>query len=136
MEARQLYEDGYFRVTADDVARVVRLVRSSRPFPTLEAVEKCFEAVAFSMITIPHGWALLVDSRAAPIRNDDGFEEILSRARARIVARFGCAAVLVASDLGKLQVARYGREDSRSPRVFRDEAEAMAYLATHPRKRT
>jgi len=136
MEARQLYEDGYFRVTADDVARVVRLVRSSRPFPTLEAVEKCFEAVAFSLITIRHGWALLVDSRAAPIRNDDGFEEILSRARARIVARFGCAAVLVASDLGKLQVARYGREDSRSPRVFRDEAEAMAYLATHPRKRT
>jgi hypothetical protein len=135
MDERQLYEDAYFRVTADDAARFVRLVRSSRLFPTLEAVERCFEAVAFSMITIRSGWALLVDSRAAPIRNDDGFEEILSRARGRIVARFGCAAVLVASDLGKLQVARYGREDSRSPPVFRDEAEALAYIANHPRKR-
>ena len=76
-----------------------------------------------------------MDSRAAPIRNDDGFEEILSRARARIVARFRCTAVLVASDLGKLQVARYGREDARSPPVFRDEAEALAYIATHSRKR-
>jgi hypothetical protein len=135
MYERQLHEDSYFRVTADDEGRVVRLVRSARPFPTLEAVERSFEAVAFSMITIRHGWALLVDSRAAPIRNDAGFEEILARARARIVARFGCAAVLVASDLGKLQVARYGREDSRSPRVFGDEAEALAYLGTHPRER-
>lgn len=130
MDERSLYEDSYFRVTADDEARLIRLVRSARPFPTLEAVEKCFEAVAFSMITIRHGWALLVDSRDAPMRNDDGFEDVLSRARARIVARFRCAAVLVASDVGKLQVARYGREDSRSPPVFGDETEALAYIAT------
>jgi|SRR5580700_9496300 hypothetical protein len=130
MDERQLYEDSYFRVVADDEARVIRLVRSARPFPTLDAVERSFEAVAFSMITIRRGWALLVDSRDAPMRNDEGFEEILARARARIVARFRCTAVLVGSDVGKLQVARYGREDSRSPPVFSDEAEALAYIAT------
>jgi len=131
MDGRQLHEDRYFRVVADDEARVVRLVRSPTAFPSLEAVERSFEAVAFSMITLRRGWGLLVDTRSAPMRNDAGFEEILSRARARIVGRFGCAAILVTSDMGKLQVARYGREDPRSPRVFSDEAEALAHIAAH-----
>jgi len=131
MNERTLHEDRYFRVVADDVARVVRLVRSSAAFPTPQAAEKCLEAVAFSLITIRRGWVLLVDSRGAPLRNDAAFEQILARVRGRIVGRFACAAILVASDVGKLQVARYAREDPKSPPVFRDEEEALAYLATH-----
>jgi hypothetical protein len=131
MNERPLHEDRYFRVVADDVARIVRLVRSSAAFPTPQAAEKCLEAVAFSLITIRRGWALLVDSRGAPLRNDAAFEQILALARGRIVGRFACAAVLVASDMGKLQVARYGREDPKSPPVFGDEEEALAYLAAH-----
>jgi hypothetical protein len=131
MTERPLYEDAYFRVVADHVARVVRLVRSSAAFPTPEAAETCLEAVAFSLITIRRGWVLLVDSRGVPIRNDAAFEQVLARARHRIVGRFACAAILVASDIGKLQVARYGREDPKSPPVFRDEEEALAYLTAN-----
>ena len=131
MIERPLYEDRYFHVVADHLARIVRLVRSSAAFPTPEAAEKCLDAVAFSLITIRRGWVLLVDSRGAPIRNDPAFEQVLARARHRIVGRFASAAILVASDIGKLQVARYGREDPKSPPVFRNEEEALAYLAAN-----
>lgn len=129
MDERRIYADDYFRAVADDRARVVRLVRSSTPFPTLEAAQRSFDSVASSMIGLPAtGWGLLVDTRDAPVRNDEGFEEILARARGPIVARFGRAAILVASSLGKLQMARYAREDPRSPPVFGDKAEALAYI--------
>jgi hypothetical protein len=131
MKERLLHEDRYFRVVADDLARLVRLERTPAAFPTPEAAEKCLEAVAFSLITLRRGWVLLVDSRGAPLRNDAAFEQVLARVRGRIVGRFAGAAILVASDMGKLQVARYAREDPKSPPVFGDEQEALAYLAKH-----
>ncbi len=37
MPARDLLDNGYFRVVADDDAHVVRLVRSVKAFPTQES---------------------------------------------------------------------------------------------------
>jgi hypothetical protein len=129
---RELFTDAHFTVLADDGAKVVHLVRSVAPFPSPAAIEDTFARVAQSMLGLPSDWALLVDSRRAPMRNDPEFEERLATARARIVARFSRVAVLVSSALGKLQVARYGREDQSSPRVFDDEAAARAFLASRP----
>jgi hypothetical protein len=126
---RQLHEHDYFRVLADDTARVVRLVRSVTPFSSIDAIEQTFDAVDRAITSIPPDWALLIDSRDGPLRNDPVFEDILARARGRIIGRFTRVAVLVRSAIGKLQVGRYSREDRKPPTVFDDEAEALAFLA-------
>jgi hypothetical protein len=127
---REILRNAYFLVLADDAACIVHLVRTAEGFPTLQSIEATYEAVAHSLIGIRRHWALLIDTRAGPLRNDRAFEVILARSRARIIDRFGRSAVLVASAVGVLQVSRYAREDRRSPRVFSDEAEALAFLTS------
>lgn len=126
---RELHDNDYFRVLADDTARLVRLVRSVTPFASIEDIEQTFAAVDRAITSIPPDWALLIDSRDGPMRNDPVFEDILARARGRIIGRFARVAVLVRSAIGKLQVGRYSRDDRRPPTVFDDEAEALAFLA-------
>lgn len=129
MAARELLSaDPYFRVLADDATRVVRLVRSPKTFPSLEAITETFAAVERVLVGVPLDWALLIDVREGPLRNDPQFEDFLGRARGAIVSRFARVCVLVKSAVGRLQVERYAREDRRSPRVFRDEADAIAHL--------
>ena len=82
-----------------------------------------------AIVGVPPTWSLLIDSREGPARNDPAFEELLARVRGPIVSRFARSAVLVQSAVGRLQVARYAREDRASPGVFTDEAAALAYLA-------
>jgi hypothetical protein len=130
MTTREILADEYFRVVADDRARVVWLIRSTTAFPSLESIEQSFARVSHAVSTTAPEWSLLIDSREGPLRNDPAFEEILARARGRIVDRYARVAVLVKSAVGKLQVARYAREDHKSPRVFDDEDAALTYLMT------
>ena len=127
---RALLNGDYFDVLADDDARMVRLVRSPKGFPSHQVIEDTFAQIEQAIASVPPGWALLIDTREGPLRNDPQFEELLGRARGRIVYRFARTAVLVQSAIGRLQVARYAREDRRSPSVFTDEAAAIAYLTT------
>lgn len=132
MAPRHLHENDYFCVLAEDDARLVRLVRSVTPFPSIDAIEQTFAAVDRAIASIPPDWALLIDSRDGPMRNDPVFEDILARARGGIIGRFARVAVLVRSAIGKLQVVRYAREDRKPPGVFDDEAGALAFLAARP----
>ena len=133
MPDRELLSNDYFKVLAEDDARTIRLVRTATPFPSEAVVEETFTALDRATAHVVGDWSLLIDSRGGPLRNDPHFESVLSRVRARIFARFGHIAVLVKSAVGKLQVARYAREDNKESRVFDDEIAARAYLAQrHP----
>jgi hypothetical protein len=126
---RELVPGPYFRVLIDDDARVVRIVRTELGFPSLSAIEDTFAEMELALAGVRGAWSLLIDAREGPMRNDPAFEETLAKVRGRIVSRFARTAVLVKSAVGKLQVARYAREDRMSPVVFTDEAEALAHLA-------
>ncbi len=127
--ARDLLTNDYFRVLAEDDTRTVRLVRTAMPFPSNEVIEQTFAALEGATASLPADWALLIDSREGPLRNNPHFERVLARVRGQIFGRFRGVAVLVRSAVGKLQVARYAREDNTESRIFDDEGVARAYLA-------
>lgn len=129
MAGRVLVDNGYFRLSVDDAPGVLRLVRSSKPFPTLEALHAAAREVE-AATTRRKGAALLIDAREAPARNDVAFEQEFALARRRMLAPCARIAVLVRSAAGKLQVGRYAREDGATgPIVFFEEAEALSFLA-------
>jgi hypothetical protein len=130
--AREIFANDYFRLIADDRARLLWLVRTSAVFPSAASIERTFQDITEAVTAIPPEWSLLIDTREGPLRNDPEFESLLARARTSIVARFDRVAVLVKSAIGLLQVARYAREDKKSPRVFDDEEAAIASLIARP----
>jgi hypothetical protein len=133
MATRTLLENEHFRIRVDDDARLVRVVRTAAPFASPESLENAF-AEASAVTRVFAGWAVLLDSRDAPARNDPEFEEIFARGRKNLLARFDAIAVLVKSATGRLQVARYAREDGNDPVMFDDESAALEYLAKRPRR--
>jgi hypothetical protein len=122
----ELYCDEYYRVTAQD--DVVRIERLPPPFPSIfmmrEANDALLEALRKSEIK-----RCLMDTRyGAPPRNDEEFEHANEDLRRGMGAQFNRVAVLVRTASGRLQAARLMRETGYEPRVFMDEAEALAYL--------
>jgi hypothetical protein len=108
------------------VGDVVRLTRTTLPMPAkAEEIREVYDAAGRALNQYA-GLKVLVDLRGGPVgRNDDAFEAVSSEATRRMVERFTKVAVLVKSAAGKLQIKRL----SSSRAVFRDEAEALAYLA-------
>ena len=53
---------------------------------------------------------LIVDSRLAPGRNDETFERVQTEYRERIFCRFRRTVIVMGTVAGRLQVARYARE--------------------------
>jgi hypothetical protein len=76
---------------------------------------------------------LVLDTRAAPGRNDDEFESSVVPLARRFSERFERTAILVATPIGRLQAQRLGRELAWSAVVFVDEAEAIAW--SHSREK-
>jgi hypothetical protein len=129
MAWRTLVDSAYFRLTVNEPLGVARLQRTATAFPDSEALRIAALEVEHAASRLPRGMGLLIDARDAPARNDQEFEQQFTRARRPILACFARVAVLVRSAVGKLQVARYGREDGvQSQLVFADEAEALEFL--------
>src|SRR5262249_51275128 len=71
---------------------------------------------------------LLIDIRQAPFRNDPEFEKRNMQFRDRVLWGFAKVAVVVSSQVGKLQIDRHAREAGSGPQVFMDEAGALRWL--------
>jgi hypothetical protein len=126
---RTLVDSAYFVLTVDEPLGVARLERTAAAFPDGEALRIAALEVEQATAKLRRGMGLFIDARDAPARNDAEFEQQFMRARRPILACFTRVAVLVRSAVGKLQVARYGREDGvQSQLVFEDDAEAMEFL--------
>ncbi|HEX6241784.1 MAG TPA: hypothetical protein VFZ61_12840, partial [Polyangiales bacterium] len=128
----ELYADSYVTVTLDPELGLVRYLRSERPYPSLESVRSVHTEIARVLKTVPgRSLKLLIDSRAAPPRNDPEFEAEIVRAFAGFSDLFVARAALIKSAVGKLQVKRLSRAvwtDSNEPVVFTSQDEALAYL--------
>jgi len=133
----RLLENELFSISIDPDQRIVRSVRSERPYTAdaalLEAVAADVER-AFGLIDLSR-YGHLLDLRAAVLNNSDDFESRTSRLRRVFMQDFARVAILVRTAVGVLQSKRLIRErglrgDAHSPRidVFADEADAMRFL--------
>lgn len=116
----------------DEERRLVRRTRTALGFPSLEAAQADYEAMleSYEHIDRPE-YALLIDVRAAPPRNDPAFEKMVRAYHDRLYSGFRRLATLVKTQAGKLQVTRLFQRSSFAMRVFHDdEAGALEYLSS------
>ena len=73
--------------------------------------------------------ALLVDLRDAPLRTDHDFELVVRYFREEVMRGFARVAVLLRTQVGRLQIARHSSEDGVAYPQYLDEREAWRYLA-------
>jgi hypothetical protein len=124
-----LYEDPYVTVYLDEDERLVLLVRSSRQFPSIAALQDCYRAV----IQVydrrgRRGRNLLVDSRAPTGRNDPEYERAMFALLPALDRGFGRIGVLVQTAVGKLQFRRWQGVDGIERIISSDEAQLRDQL--------
>jgi hypothetical protein len=124
-----VYADSYFVIHYDAARRLVRIERQPTRLDLNDAprVSQAMTAV----LTRYSGASLLLDLRGGPPgRNDDPFERVSERWQQQLERLFPRQATLVRSAAGELQVRRIARERGIGGNVFRDEREALDYLAS------
>jgi hypothetical protein len=127
--SKQVFRNDYYTVLLDERQRLVRIVRSEKPFATMPELDACFAQLLPALNTLDRPrYALLSDVRAVAGRNDPEFEAALARLRPLWLGGFRKVGVLVQTSVGLLQVQRYARKDGLVRRVSNDEAELLEYL--------
>lgn len=126
---RELYSSPFFIIRVDDARRIVTRARTERGFTTLQEVEAEYTTMlrAFDQVSRAR-YGLLVDMRPAPPRNDPEFERFVGRLYPRLYNGFRDVAVLVKTQVGKLQITRICEASGIKTAVFLDENAALAHL--------
>jgi hypothetical protein len=128
------FTNAHCRIEEDIANRVLRYTRNEVAFQSLDELERSFHESSAAIDRLGRdGYGLLVDLRVAPGSNNPEFEQVVARSRKKLVGGFRRVAVLVSTFAGALQVQRHAREDGGGMVVFREEAEALAYLAGQPK---
>jgi hypothetical protein len=126
-----LFDDPLLRVTLDRDAGIFRYERSGLPYPSIDDVGRVHDALVTAVLGLPQKtYAILLDLRLAPPRNDEVYEATIEGYMDLLFRHFRAYAILVKTAAGRLQVLRLEKRASRPTHaVFHDEAEALAYLA-------
>ena len=126
-----LLRDAYLDIAFDRAQRLVRIARSSTAYPSLQAYDAEVSAILGALQPLDRRpLRLLVDLRLGPMRNDLGSEAVATRFRRDVLHGFARVAVLVATQVGKLQITRHAHVDHVVPHTFLNEADALAFLLT------
>ena len=114
----------------EDAAKpILRCTHQDRDYPRAEDCAIAYEQVARVVDELGrHRYALLVDMRLSPMRNDPEYEKALAQARSRLLNGFRRIAVIVRTAVGLLQAKRHRREDASDFEVFHEEGAALAHL--------
>ena len=124
-----VWEDPYMRLDIDSDERLVRQTRTARSYEDLAALQQSLRAMVERMQIGARGeYSLLQDMRAPRGRNDPEFEKTITLERERISGGFRKLAVLVTSQVGRLQVQRHLQGTGAPAKAFLDEAEALRWL--------
>lgn len=120
---RVVEENEHLRLELDEPRKVLWVVRSaSRPEVPGE-LAAAFEGLRRHMPVDVRSWGFVLDTRAAPGRNDREWERGLRQQRSSL-AGFARAVILVSSAAGQLHLQRLAREEGLSIMVTQDELEA------------
>jgi hypothetical protein len=122
-----LLSSTYWLMAEDVDQRVVWLVRRAVAFASLAEITSANAAVVRKILPQHRSAGVLVDMRQAPSRNDTGFEQAMQGLRTQVEARFARTAVLLATQVGLLQVNRITRADHATTFATTDEAAALRF---------
>ncbi len=112
-----------------DGDRLIRITRSTRPLDSLQELARAWDDIRRALTFVDRSKVcLLIDTRAAPGRNDPEFEQAFAPIRSEITRGFLRCAVLVRMTVSRLQVQRHANSDGNDVEVFTDEAQALAWL--------
>lgn len=126
----QVFRNEHFTVFVDERLRLVRSIRSDKPFSSIAEFERSFLELGEALDRLDRQrYAILADLRAAPGRNDSEFEAALSRVRSRWLGGFRKVGVLVQTTVGMMQIQRYARQDGIKRLVTNDEEELLRYFS-------
>lgn len=120
----------FFDITTDPVTRIVRLARTALPYERAEDAGAAYSTMRAAWPMERRGdFALLIDSRAAPMRLDPRFSKIVAAELPELVRGWRRVATLILTDEGHAQIVALRQRVSIDPRrVFQDEDAALAWL--------
>lgn len=119
----------YFVVSISREERLVRVVRSSQPFATIQTVTAAWLEVDAAVARLERkGFSLLVDMRSGPARNDPEFERAIQAIVPQVRLGYQRIGVLVRSAVGRMQVSRVARTYGAVEMVSTNEAEVLEFL--------
>lgn len=128
---RAIYVDELYEVHEDQEG-FVRVRRTSEPAEDLERLRESLVQLASAVRgAVPPGQlgrGILMDFREVRSRNDEAFERVTSGYRQGLRTTFHRVALLAATQVGRLHIARLDREEGTETPVFYDEASALAHL--------
>ena len=106
------YESAHVSVRQVPGEAILILERTEAPLPDEEqALDEAFLRFVRVLRSLPReALHLIIDTRRSPGRNDAVFERIQAKYRADIFTAFQSVSVVLASVVGRMQVARYERE--------------------------
>jgi hypothetical protein len=125
----------HYVVVIDRSCRLCIARRTGTAFGRGEDIASCFDAMEQAMADVPRRtYNLLVDTRAAPGRNDPAFEALIAEHRGKLLEGFARNAAIASTAAGRLQIQRYAKADGRAVFASADPLAAFAYLGVgvHP----
>lgn len=125
----ELFADRFWQASLDTDA-VLHLTRTAE-HAELTLMRKSLDALSAALRQASEQHSIrgiLLDMREARPRNDAEFEDMTTHYRHELEGAFERIAMLVKTEVGKLQVSRLDRELGTKSHVFDDLADAMAFL--------
>jgi hypothetical protein len=128
----EILRNAYFLLSQEPLTTgspLLRVVRTAAPF--LDLGDARFQYSYLISRIDRHGRSgrfLLVDLRAAPGRNDPGFEALMAELRPKLFQGFRRVGVLTATASGTLQVMRHTRQDGVDALISSNEAELLSFF--------
>jgi hypothetical protein len=107
--------------------------RTAVAYQQISDIETSFVSIERALASVLRKrYALLVDTRGGPSRNDAAFEQALQKHRGKLLGGFGKVAVVVATAAGRLQIQRFAKTDGLDLLVTPDLGVAWARLDVVP----
>jgi hypothetical protein len=126
---RRLYQSEFWVLDEFPEQRLAVLHRTPLPAVSLTALVADNDTLVAKLGEEHRGYGLVVDTREAPLRNDQAFEGAMAKFRNELTSHFQRTAVLLDTELGELQVSRLERDEGRSTLVTRSVSAAFRFAA-------
>jgi hypothetical protein len=125
----QMVRTKHWTLERDVGKKFFRVRRTAEPFGSPDELKVAFDRMERALHALDlTRYALLLDIREGPMRNDPQFERTVRPYQEAIMQRFGRVAILVKTPAGKLQANRIVQSIGAGTRVFDDERAAIAFL--------
>jgi len=126
---RRLHDSEFWLLEEFPEQQIAVLHRTPLPASSLTALAADNDALLAALRDEHRNFGLVVDTREAPLRNDQAFEEAMAKLRVELTSHFQRSAVLLDSALGELQVSRLERDEGRSTFITRSVTAAFRFAA-------